>query len=175
MPIFARTKMLVEDDCIRQKIILLDYHGPNPQDIYKQVRALLKSIFKVDDNEIEEKFFDWDRSKPEEKFRIHFILSKDIDYYSHYNVEVELKGKAFPSKEFGKEGEAHIEIEAMLRTEYPQDTFWQKSIFHELFRVVFHNVIYRSERLKMLEECKELTMKFYNELKSYLNILPKGG
>jgi|FaiFalDrversion3_1042247.scaffolds.fasta_scaffold00384_3 hypothetical protein len=175
MPIFARTKMLIEDDCIRQKIILMDYHGPNPQNIYKQIRILLKSIFKVRDEEIEEKIFDWDRSEPEERFKVHFILSKDVDPHSYYHIEVNLSGKAAPSKEFGKEGEAKIQIEAVLRTEYPQDTFWQRSIFYELFRIIFHNVIYKGERYKLLEDCKELTMRFYNELKNYLNVLPRGG
>ncbi len=167
--------MVIEDDCIRQKIILMDYHGPNPQNIYKQIRLLLKSIYKVSDKEIEEKVFDWDRSSSEEKFKVHFIMSKDVDVHSYYHVEVNITGKASPSKEFGKEGSAHITIEGMLRVEYPQDFFWQKGIFHEMFRVLFHNVIYKGERYKMLDDCKELAMKFYTELKSYLNILPKGG
>ncbi len=174
MPIFARTKILVEDDCIRQKIILMDYHGPNPQNTYRQVRTLLKSIFKVDDKEIEEKVFDWDRSTADEKFKIHFIMSKDVDPHSYYHVDVYLNGFASPSKVFGKEGDAHIQIEAMLRTEYPQDFFWQRGIFHELFRVIFHNAIYRGNRVKLLDECKGLTMSFYTELRNYLNILPRG-
>ncbi len=175
MPVFARTKLLVEDDCIRQKIIILDYHGPNPQNIYRQTRSLLKSVFKVQDKEIEEKVFDWDRSAPEEKFKIWIIMDKDIDPHSYYHVEINLNGKAAPSKEFGKEGEAHVQIEAMLRTEYPQDMWWERTIFHELFRVIFHNAIYKGERVKLLEECKEMSLRFYTELKNYLNILPKGG
>ncbi len=175
MPIFSRTKMLIEDDCIRQKIILLDYHGPNPQNIYKQIRILLKSIFKVNEREIEEKIFDWDRTSPNEKFKIHFIVEKDVDPHSYYHIEVTLTGDSRPSKEFGKEGNANVQIESMLRIEYPQDNFWQRSVFYEFFRVIFHNVIYKSERYKLLDECKELTMRFYTELKNYLNILPKGG
>jgi hypothetical protein len=84
-----------------------------------------------------------------------------------------LNGEAKHSRQFGKEGSAEIEIESVLRTEYPQDTVWQRSLLYEIFRVLYHRMIYEERRKKYLRQCKEETLRMHDELKSFLNLLPK--
>lgn len=183
MPIFARTKLLIHEDCLAlagssspfpgKKFITLDYSGPNPQIAYYQIKKILSSITKLPESEIIERNFSWDRGGDEEKFSADFDIIKDMDKFSFIQITVSIKGSIKPSKEFGKEGKLNITIDGVLRTEYPQDTIWQRSLFYEVFRTFFHKFIYEESRRKYRDECVSIMMQIYNELKEFLNVLPK--
>jgi hypothetical protein len=172
MPIAARTKIVVEESCLRTPSLTFTYKGPNPQDIYKKVKKLLPTIFKVDEHDIEEREFLWDRSTPEEKFKTVLNFVKEFDPTSYMEVQISLEGFAKPSKEFGKEGEATITIESKFRVEYPQETFWQRSIFFSIYQKLFGKSGKEIKEYK--KKCSELVNLFCDELRSYLNILVKG-
>jgi hypothetical protein len=182
MPVFARKKLVIHEDCLSpapgsitpgRSFITLNYTGPNPQNLYHQIKKLLNTIFKIDESEIQEKEVRWDRSKTKEEFSVKFEMMKDLDLNSFIHINVELSGTAKSSKEFGKEGNAKIKIEPFLRTEYPQDTFWQRSLIYEMFRMFYHRVIYKETREKYKKKCVELVKHFQSELKSFLNLLQK--
>ena len=182
MPIFARTKLVIHDDCLSPApgspypglpFVTLNYRGPNPQKIYHKIKELFVTIWKIDPHELQERDFKWDISKGEEKFSVTFDMVKDLDRFSFIQVVVSLKGNARPSKEFGKEGSATIKVEGKLRTEYPQDTFWQRNILYEMVRIFLHRVFYEEKRKKYKEECRANLIRFLEELKSFLNMLPK--
>ena len=102
-------------------------------------------------------------------------MIRDMDIFSFMQIIVDVSGEAKPSKDFGKEGTATVRIDGRIRTEYPQDTFWQKSLFYEMFRVFYHRVIYEDTRRKFKEQCRTLITQFRDNLKQFLNILPKSG
>ena len=180
MPIFARAKLVIHDDCLApapgspfpgKPQLILSYKGPNPQRIYPEIKRLISTAFKIDEKDIQEKQFSWDRSSTEEKFSVELEGVKDIDRFSYIVVTVKIKGRAKPSKEFGKEGEVNVTFDAILRTEYPQDTLWQRSLFYELFRMLFHKLIYREKRRLYLDECKNMCLRFQAEIKNFFNLL----
>jgi len=175
MPVFARTKMVIHDDCLTPPVpfLTLDYSGPNPQNLYKKIKDLLINVWKVEPGDVQERTFDWDRTAAGEKFSIKLEATKDLDTFSFFFITISLSGEAKHSREFGREGSAKIEIEPKLRTEYPQDTIWQRSLLYEMFRVFYHRVIYQSTRERYLRQCRELTERFQEEIKSFLNVLPK--
>jgi len=176
MPVFARTKLMIHDDCIAPpgpNYITLDYSGPNPQNIYKKIRELLMSIWKVGVDEIREKEVSWDRTTAAEKFKVKFEVVKDMDTFTFILITVDFEGEAKHSRQFGKEGTAKITMESVLRTEYPQDTLYQRSLLYEMFRTFYHKLIYEDTRKKYLRQCKEETLRMQEELKSFLNLLPK--
>lgn len=182
MPIFARTKLIIHENCIDFApgspypglgYMKLDYKGPNPQNIYTKMRELFVTIWKIDPHELQERDFSWDRSKAEEKFRVTFDMVKDLDIFNFIQVIVTLDGMTAPSKDFGKEGSASIRIEARLRTEYPQDTLWQRSIFYEFFRKIYHDYIMKETRVKYKNQCRTDVIRFVEEVKTFLNLLPK--
>ena len=182
MPIFARTKLVIHDDCFEmapgsalpgRPSIVLNYNGPNPQRIYYQIKKVLTSVLRIREDEIVERDFKWDRNSPEESLSTTLEYVKDMDRFTFIHIIVKLKAKMKPSKEFGKEGSATISIEGWLRTEYPQDNFWQRSIFYEMLRVFFHKVIYKSTRMKYKQECVSLLNQIQLEIKEFLNALPK--
>lgn len=176
MPIFAKTKLVIHEDCLAPPgapFIVLNYAGPNPQNVYPQVKKLFLTLFKASDSELQERDFSWDRSGPGEKFSVKFDMIRDLDIFSFMQIIVDVSGNATPSKEFGKEGTATVRIDGRIRTEYPQDTFWQKSLFYEMFRVFYHRIIYEGTRRKYKDHCRGLITQFRDNLKQFLNILPK--
>jgi hypothetical protein len=175
MPIFVRTKLQIHDNCLEPGMprLTLSYSGPNPQNIYKKIKELFLSVWKVEPSEIQEKNFSWDRTASSEKFNMNFEVVKDLDRYTYMLIVVDLSGEAKPSKEFGKEGPATIRIAGAIKTEYPQDSMWQRSIFYEMFRIFYHKVIYQDTRMKFLQDCNSSIMTFQEEIKSFLNLLPK--
>jgi len=181
MPIFARTKLIIHEDCLEisgsplpgKKFMTLEYSGPNPQAAYYQAKKLLTQITKVPENEIIERDFTWRREGEEENFSVTFDVIKDMDRFSFIQISISMKGKIKPSKEFGKEGSLSINIEGVLRTEYPQDTLWQRSLIYEMFRTFYHKFIYEEARKKYKQECVDIMNQIYSSLKEFLNVLPR--
>lgn len=174
--VFARTKILIHDWCFEERPVelTLNYTGPNPQLAVKKYIELLKLVFKVRDSEIQEKFFNWDRSGREEKFDIEYEVRKDLDKNTYMFIQGALDGTVRPSEEFGKEGRVRVRIWAAIRAEYAQDTFWQRSMVYEFFRVLYHKIIYISLWEKYMAECRELQRLFIDEMKGFFNLLGKG-
>lgn len=174
MPIFARTKLTIEEDCmLPTPKIRLDYSGPNPQKVYPKIMEILKSTLKFKPENIQEKEFKWDRSGVPEKFSASLEAFKDFDKFTYALLWVDVEGKVKPSKEFGKEGEATVIIDGVIRTDYPQDTIWEKSLFYEAFRVFWHRVFYQDKRYKYRGECRDLMLSLQNSLKEFFNLVPK--
>lgn len=175
MPIFTRTKLQIHDDCLTpgMPVLSISYNGPNPQNVYKKIKELFMTIWKVEPSEIQEKNISWDRSSASEKFSMGIEVTKDLDRYSYMVISVDLSGDVKPSKQFGKEGFVSIKIKGAVKTEYPQDTTWQRSIFYEMFRVFYHKAIYQDIRSKYIQDCNSSLMSFQEEIKSFLNLLPK--
>ena len=176
MPVFARTKLLMEERCVSLRPRLeLSYKGPNPQNAYDKLMDILIHQIKVPRENIQEKEFAWDRSTETEKFTAKFEIIKDFDKFSYMFLEIEMKGSISPSKEFGKEGSVEVVIEGIVRTEYPQDTTWERSFLYEVFRMFYHKVFYQEQRKRYLDNCRDWMLSIQSELKSFFNLLPKAG
>jgi len=174
MPIFARAKLLLENRCLTYRPRMeFSYSGPNPDKAYPKLIDILNKSLNVPRENIQEKNFMWDRSKPEEKFSASFEVIKDFDKFTYMYLEISMRGSLKPSKEFGKEGTVSFTIEGILRTEYPQDTLWERSFFYEIFRTLYHKAFYEERRYKWLLECRDSLLQIQNELKEFFNLLTK--
>ena len=145
-------------------MLLLKYSGKNPERFYKEIYNLLLVSFRVHEHSIQEKEFHWSKGEPE-KFKIVWEINKDLDKFSYYYITVKLSGES--SKTHGK---AEIEIEGALRTEYPQDTFWQRSLLYEILRMFWHTVFYSSKRDEYLREGRRLLSLFCNQVKALARV-----
>lgn len=175
MPIFARTKITIEEDCmLPTPKITLNYSGPNPQKVYPKIMELLRVNLKVKPENIQEKEYKWDRAGVPEKFSGAIEAFKDFDKFSYMMLMIDFAGTVRPSKEFGKEGELKVVFDAVLRTDYPQDSVWEKSLLYEIFRTFWHKAFYQEMRYKFREQCREAMVTLQSEIKAFLNILPKG-
>ena len=79
---------------------------------------------------IQETQYKWAKKEGGDVFQIRWWLHKDLDTYTYIYFRVDLKGKGDE-----KRGDAFIRIKAWLRTEYPQDTFWQRTIIYEMILI----------------------------------------
>lgn len=174
MPIFARTKMILQDNCWDpQPVLNWEYRGPNPQLAYSKIREMFRTIFSVSEPErVQEKDFIWDRKGKREDFAVSWEVSKDFDRFSYAFFRINMKGYAEETGN-GKEGTLTVELDAFLRTEYPQDTIWERSIFYEMARVFWHKVLYQEKRLEYMDVCRSIMARFFNELKGFFNLLPR--
>jgi hypothetical protein len=86
---------------------------------------------------------------------------------------ITMDGRAKPNKEVGKEGTLKIRVEGRIRTEYPQDTVWQRSLIYEMFRTFYHKIIYEGTRKKYIETCRAELGRFNEELRAFFNLIPR--
>lgn len=174
MPIFARAKITIEEDCMLPTPKLwLTYSGPNPQKVYPKIMEILKTTLKIRPENIQEKEYKWDRSTVPEKFSAAIEAFKDFDKFTYMLIWIDFSGTVKPSKEFEKEGEVTVVLDGVIRTDYPQDTIWEKSLFYEIFRTFWHKVFYQNQRYKFREMCRDAMLTLQTEIRAFLNILPK--
>ncbi|MBL7170258.1 MAG: hypothetical protein ISS48_04520 [Candidatus Aenigmarchaeota archaeon] len=179
MPIFARKKMILQDDCFDvlsgfpSADVSLKYKGPEPQKVYQKTRELFWTVFQVKEGErVQERDYEWKRSGKREDFKVKWNIVKEMDRMSYLFFKVSLKGFAEETKN-GKEGEFEMDMTGVIRTEYPQDNVWERTIFYEMARVFWSKVFYQDKRFKYQGICRSMLTTFRNELKAFFNLLPK--
>ncbi len=174
MPVFARTKLTIEADCMEPRVKLdISYSGPNPDKIYPKILEILEKVLAIPKDNIQEKEYAWNRSKIPEEFSASIDAIKDFDRFTYMLIEISLKGKVKPSKEFGKEGSATITIHGIIRTEYPQDTLFQRSIIYQYIMNFYHKMYYQRKFEEYRKQCREAMFALRDHLKAFFEILPK--
>jgi hypothetical protein len=167
--VYARTKLLMQDNCYEEEPgeVMMKYVGPNPQKLYEKAWELLKSVYNVPDSSIQEEKYNWGKGEKTEKFKVRWWVHKDKDAFSYIFVRVDVSGEGDEHS-----GTASIKMKPYMRTEYPQDTVWQRSLFYEMIRTIWHNTFYARKRDEYTEECRHLTtyfqkrvMEFFKELR----------
>jgi hypothetical protein len=112
----------------------------------------------VPDSAIQEEKFNWGKGVTE-KFKLMWFVHKDLDQFTYIYLKIAASGEGDE-----KAGNAMIRIKPYLRTEYPQDTLWQRSLFYEFLRTFWHRVFYHKRREEYNEECKHLTVMLQRQL-----------
>ena len=163
--VVARSKLLIQDDLMRPRpVFRIKYAGPNPTKLYKEIPEILASVFKVHVGQIQEKQISWSKGDPE-KFKIVWEMDKDIDRFSYYMVELEMDGS-----ESKGVGSANISLkDGILRTEYPQDTVWERSLLYELLRIFWHKVFYWSRREQYIRDGRRMIAQLVEEIKKVIH------
>lgn len=155
-----RTKLTIDDDLLRPNPkVTLKFAIANPKKFYHLIPKIATSVFRTDEHHIQEKKTSWSRGEPE-KFKINWELMKEIDRFSFYAVDISLEGSV------GKDGgDLKIDIEGSLRTEYPQDTVWERSLLHEMLRVFWHRAFYTEKRDRFMVEGRRMMALLVEEIK----------
>lgn len=158
--VVARTKLMIHDDLLRPiPVVILNFTGQKPERFYKEIPDLLASTFRVSEDSIQERKFLWTKGEPE-KFKVTWEINKDLDKFSYYWVEIKLEGNT--SKGMGS---ANVSVEGALRTEYPQDTIWEKSLLYEFLRMFWHTFFYTRKRDEYIREGRRIISLFIDNLK----------
>ncbi|OYT42925.1 MAG: hypothetical protein B6U88_02500, partial [Candidatus Aenigmarchaeota archaeon ex4484_56] len=101
-----------------------------------------------------------------DKYECYWYIFKDLDNFTYFRVDIEIEVSGSDT------GKAKIKLtEPVIVTEYPQETYWQKSFVYEVLRVIWHNAFYRKKLEKYIEwgllkvSCfEEKLMKYFDKL-----------
>ena len=158
--VYARTKMLMQDNCFPKDPgdVTIRYVGPNTQKLYQRFYDMIKSVMNLPDSAIQEEKFNWGKGITE-KYKVQWFAHKDMDQFTYIYLKISISAEGDE-----KVGNANIRIKPYLRTEYPQDTLWQRSLFYEFIRTFWHRAFYEKKREEYNEECKHLTVMLQRQL-----------
>jgi hypothetical protein len=158
--VYARTKLMMQDNCFPKDPgdVVLRYVGPNIHKLYQRFYDVLKSVTNVPDSAIQEERFNWGKGITE-KYKVSWFLQKDVDQFTYIYFKVQISAEGDE-----KTGNATVTIKPYLRTEYPQDTLWQRSILYEMIRTFWHRMFYHKKREEYNEECMHLTRMLQRHL-----------
>ncbi len=172
MPVLARMKMMIEEEIFPPRgtakgspRAILTYVGPSPDKLYPKMRELIKAVFNATDADLHEEIFEWGKGD-KEKSNVRVFLHRDLDKFTYYFLRLDVK-----SEGTDKSGKGSITIRPLLRTEYPQDTLWQRSIFYEMLRVFWHRSFYHNKRREYIWEGRNLIAMFQERLREYFKEL----
>lgn len=158
--VWAKTKLVIHDDLLKPRNrFVMEFSGLKPDKFYHAVPKIFMSVFRVDEHHLQEKKISWTHGE-NEKFKITWEGTKELDSFSYLLFNIELSG----SQSKGK-GEANIVIEGYLRTEYPQDSAWEKNIFYEMLRIFWHKSFYVTQRNRYMEDGRREMAAFVEEIK----------
>jgi hypothetical protein len=166
---FARAKLTMEDNCFVEEPggVSIRFVGPNVKKLYKLMHESMKSVFNVTSSDIQETDYNWGKTDKGEKFKVRWWIHKDLDVFSYLYVRMDISGE-----DDGKGGgKVAIETRGLLRTEYPQDTVWQRSLLYEIMRTFWHRVFYHKKREEYAEDCRHMTILFMEKMKEYCQAL----
>lgn len=158
--VWARAKLAIQDELLKPKNrVEIRFTGANPEKFYHELPKIIASFFRIHSRDIQETKFNWSHGEPE-KFDVEWLVTKELDFFSHYFIEMSLKGTV--SKGVGN---VVLTMEGLLRTEYPQDTAWQRSFLYEILRTFWHKTFYVQTRDKYLAEGRRLIAHLAEELR----------
>lgn len=173
MPVLARMKMMIEEEIYPPKGTakgsprsITSYVGPNPIKLYPKTRQIIKAVFNVTDADMHEEIFDWGKGAEKEKFNVRLYLHRNLDKFTYFFIRFDVKGEGNE-----KMGKASITIRPILRTEYPQDTLWQRTIFYEMMRVFWHRGFYHNKRRDYILEGRRLLAMLQDQVEEYFKDL----
>ena len=172
MPMLARMKLMIEEELYPPRGTakgsprsILTYVGPNAAKIYPRTREIIKGVFNATDADIHEEIYDWGKDE-KEKFRVRFMFHRDLDKFTYYFIIFTISGESGE-----KGGKCSVTMRPLLRTEYPQDTLWERTIFYEMIRVFWHRIFYHNSRREYIWEGRNLMNMVQDQLHEYFKEL----
>ncbi|MBI4175788.1 MAG: hypothetical protein HY518_01165 [Candidatus Aenigmarchaeota archaeon] len=163
--VFARAKLVMEDNCFEEEPgnVEMAFVGQNVSKLYEKIYELMKSVFHVVDSDIQETSYSWGKSDKGDKFSVTWWVHRDMDLFSYWFVRVKLAGQGD-----SRMGNAKVQIRGLIRSEYPQDTVWQRSLFYEMLRTFWHRAFYRKKRELYAEDCRHSIVYMQTKLKEFM-------
>jgi hypothetical protein len=162
--VFARSKLTMEDNCFEEEpgSVEMRFVGAGIPKLYHKVYETMKSVFRVSDADLQETEYSWGKSEKGDKFSVRWWMHKDMDIFTYFYISFQLSGEGTD-----KEGSAKIAVRGLLRTEYPQDTVWQRSLFYEMLRTFWHRMFYHRKREEYAEDCRHSIVLFERRMKEF--------
>ncbi len=96
--------------------IVIEYKGPNPIKIYKNLTNMCKRIWEVKGTQMYEPDFRWDTTSDPHAFFFQIYVQKGMDKFTKYRVDIKMKGSQ--PNDPKNNGELKIEIHGFIETDF---------------------------------------------------------
>jgi len=140
------------------------YEGPKAGILVKNFKKDIATAIGLPEEEVREQNFSITR-KEKESINATFRLTKIIDSYSYYLFEISYNA----SLDLEGNGSFSSSFKVTVFTEYPKVTSWQRSIFYEIWRSLFHEFYYKHQiekyKIEGIRILKKIEEVLRNEIK----------
>jgi len=150
------------DDILAPKEnIFINYSGPNPLQIYKEIDPLSRLIFQVKGTNMFVPVFKWDIVKDPRPFFIYVSVRKPFDKSTKMQVDIIIRGHQPSDK--SKSGNISIMIGGFNMTTYHSEAL-------KPFIFLYHVAYYNNQRRRYLVTAKRNIERLEQEIRSRLKI-----
>jgi hypothetical protein len=178
----TKTTLRIEDEClVPYPKLTINYTGPNPFRVCKEIRMIMIKIFEIEPKDVWERDFRWDISTEPHAFFVRVYADKPLDVRTSIFAEVTIQGVQ-PSDP-KKDGKVTILIGGKLRTLYPLDSAFKRSpIYSGITRLgglaevggllwLYHRIFYEDIRRDYIKyQCNRRLETLWRELRTILEI-----
>ncbi|MFB6215497.1 MAG: hypothetical protein ABEJ72_00785 [Candidatus Aenigmatarchaeota archaeon] len=146
---------------------------PNPQEAYNEVVNILTMRCGFDKSDVDEKKYKHSREGDMETVHSEISATKSLDKYSKVviDVEMDIKMKPVQGEEFDYVGDLEVDINGKVKTEYPQDSMFQRSILWHAMRVFYEKFLYNDVKNVYKDKVNSYVRTLRDDLKSYFDML----
>lgn len=145
---------------------VLEYHGPNPMGIYRELDTLARRLLEAKGTNVFEVDFRWDSTEDPRTFFINYFVEKSFDKLTKFRVDFKFYGTQ-PSDP-SREGTLRLEVRAVITTRYSPSGIMK--VFFWPFFYFYHIAYYNQMRRRYIVYLKRRIEILLNELRHMLNI-----
>lgn len=165
--------LLMEDDCLAPRHYLeLEYNGPNPFKVYMASKPILRKIFEVETKDLWERDFRWDIAGDPHTFYIKIYIDKSLDRFTSMSVEIIFQG--WQPSDPNKVGKVKIKLGGVIKTRFPQNTYFQRSLFYRWFIWFYTRYFYNETRRNHLLKCRRWIEELRETYMELLGMIKRG-
>lgn len=143
----------------------LDYYGPHPSRILKELPELLQTIYKIKNKDVFEDDFRWDVSGDPISFYMEMRAQDAKDSKSKIWVGFRISGEQSAKDMVGK---LKILMQSNLRTEIEYNNSTDR-----MLHWMYNRIFYEQQRLRYLEESRVRLERLADEIRSLFNIMKR--
>ncbi len=146
--------------------IIIEYNGPDPFSVYKQLDPKMRVLFEGVGSNIFEPDFRWDTSENPHSFFFIVYIERRLDKYTKFRVQV--RGQGLQPTDTTKNGSIRLEISGNITTEIKSTTFKDRVAYPLILAYMYS--FYNSVRRKYLEMLRGRVEEFEKEIREFLKI-----
>ena len=156
-------KIEIVDDCfVPDKFIYLTYKGPDPFGVVTRITQRIRPFFHVSASGTNNTRINWDDSGDPIHFFSTWWVRRNLSRFSSMFVWINVIGT---QSKTGDKGEFTLRLNADLKTSFEGIGVVLKPIW-----LIYSYLFYDRARRGFIENCRNYTVNFRNELKEHFNL-----
>ncbi len=150
-----------------REFIQIEYKGPNPARIYRELNQWFRVLWEVKGTQINEPDYRWDITADPRPFFIHLFIERGMDKFTSYRVDVKMQGSQ--PTDPTKSGVLRVELHGWVETTFPTSTKFNKALF-PIFYWPYMVGYYNERRRKYIDWHRRRIERLADMIRESLNI-----